>query len=106
MRNIDSKNAKNSAALAMWARQNGMFIAILELDVLSEASVKSAADFIMTKEGRVDVVINNAGMLVVGVTEAFTREQMARVFDTNAISWLRVNHAFLPIMKRDCRWVI
>lgn len=100
MRNIKGKNEKNAAALKAWAQQNEVSLSTLELDVSSEASA-SAAAFIMEKEGRVDVVINNAGMLVIGVTEAFTPEQMARVFDINATSWLRVNRAFLPIMRNQ-----
>lgn len=99
MRGVNGKNAKNAAELAIWAKEHAVFLEAIELDVLSEASVRAAAELIVQKEGRVDVVINNAGMLVIGVMEAFTPEQMARVFDTNSISWLRVNRAFLPHMR-------
>ncbi len=73
----------------------------VELDVLSEGSCRAAVDRILLEQGRLDVVVNNAGMLMVGIAEAFTPEQVARIIDTNAISWLRVNRAALPAMRRQ-----
>ncbi len=43
---------------------------------------------------------------MVGIAEAFTPAQMARILDTNAISWLRVNRAALPIMRRQKEGVL
>jgi len=59
-----------------------------------------------SRAGRVDVVVNNAGMLMIGMTEAFAPEQVAQIFDTNAISCLRVNRAALPAMRRQGRGVL
>jgi NAD(P)-dependent dehydrogenase (short-subunit alcohol dehydrogenase family) len=59
-----------------------------------------------SRAGRVDVVVNNAGMLMIGMTEAFAPEQVAQIFDTNAISCLRVNRAALPAMRRRGRGVL
>ena len=52
------------------------------------------------------MVVNNAGMLMLGMTEAFAPEQLAQIFDTNAISWLRVNRAVLPAMRRQGQGVL
>jgi NAD(P)-dependent dehydrogenase (short-subunit alcohol dehydrogenase family) len=73
----------------------------LELDVRYEASCRSAADYVLAVDGRVDVVINNAAMMMAGLTESFRPEQIAEIIDLNAISWLRVNRAFLPTMRRQ-----
>lgn len=83
-----------------FAAREGLDLRVVELDVLSEASCRAAVDQVLGEQGRIDVVINNAGMLMMGVTEAFAPEQLAQVFDTNAISWLRVNRAALPAMRR------
>ncbi len=101
MRSLSSKNAKNATELQMWAKDRNLDLETIELDVTSETSARNAARKIIEKEGRVDVVINNAGMLAIGVTEAFTPQQMAQIFDTNAISWLRVNRAFLPYLREQ-----
>ena len=79
---------------------------VIDLDVLSEASCRAAVDQVVAEQGRLDVVVNNAGMLMVGITEAFAPEQLAQAFDTNAISWLRVNRAALPTMRRQGRGVL
>jgi len=79
---------------------------VVEIDVLSEASCRAAVDLILAEQQRLDVVVNNAGMLMVGMTEGFTPEQLSQIFDTNAISWLRVNRAALPAMRRQGRGVL
>jgi NAD(P)-dependent dehydrogenase (short-subunit alcohol dehydrogenase family) len=56
---------------------------------------------VLADEGRLDVLVNNAGMLVIGVTEAFTPEQALEVFNTNTVSWLRMNRAVLPQMRKQ-----
>lgn len=74
---------------------------IVDLDVLSEASCRAAVDHILAEHGRIDIVVNNAGMLMTGITEAFDPDQFQRIFDTNATCWLRVNRAVLPAMRRQ-----
>ena len=97
---VQAENARQFAVHA------GLDVRVIELDVLSEASCRAAVDQVLGEQGHIDVVVNNAGMLMVGVTEAFAPEQLAQVFDTNAISWLRVNRAVLPAMRRQGRGVL
>jgi NAD(P)-dependent dehydrogenase (short-subunit alcohol dehydrogenase family) len=101
MRGLAGRNAAAAEELRALAAEKSWTLIPLELDVLSEASAKQAAHQIVAEQGRVDVVINNAAMLMVGVTEAFTPEQLLRVFDTNTVSWLRVNRAFLPQLRKQ-----
>jgi NAD(P)-dependent dehydrogenase (short-subunit alcohol dehydrogenase family) len=78
----------------------------LELDVQEEASCRAAVDRIVADEGRVDVAMNNAAMMMHGLTEAFRPEQVSRILDLNAVSWLRVNRAVLPVMRRAGRGLL
>ena len=54
---------------------------------------------ILKQAGRLDVVVHNAGHMVLGPTEAFTPEQLAAVYDTNVLSTQRVNRAALPHLR-------
>jgi len=101
MRDIRQRNRHRADSLLQLVRQEGLPLEILELDVLSEVSCRAAVDQVVAKQGRLDVVVNNAGMLMQGLTEAFSVDQVARIIDTNALSWLRVNRAALPLMRRQ-----
>lgn len=101
MRGTQLKNAERANALLELARTEGLSLNVIELDVLSEVACQAAVRLIVAEQGRLDVVVNNAGMLMTGITEAFSVEQVARIIDTNALSWLRVNRAVLPEMRRQ-----
>ncbi|WP_436877842.1 SDR family NAD(P)-dependent oxidoreductase [Siccibacter turicensis] len=101
MREIRQKNRERSDALLELAKAESLELDVVELDVLSEVSCQAAVNHILASRGRIDVVVNNAGMLMSGIAEAFSVEQYARIIDTNALSWLRVNRAVLPAMRRQ-----
>jgi NAD(P)-dependent dehydrogenase (short-subunit alcohol dehydrogenase family) len=71
------------------------------MDVSDQASVDGAVAAVLAEARRIDVVIHNAGHMVLGPTEAFTREQVAAVYDTNVLSTQRVNRAVLPSMREQ-----
>lgn len=99
MRDIDGRNKGRADEVRQWAAERGVTLHPLELDVLSQESADAAAAAIVREHGRIDVVMQNAGHLVVGPTEAFTPEEMMRVFDTNLFGAQRVNRAVLPYMR-------
>lgn len=101
MREIRQRNRERADALLDLARKESLSLDVVELDVLSEVSCQAAVNRILATQGRLDVVVNNAGMLMTGIAEAFSVEQVARIIDTNALSWLRVNRAVLPAMRRQ-----
>lgn len=74
-------------------------IEVVELDVSSDASVDRAVREVLASASRIDVLINNAGILSAGVTEAFTPDQAKVVFDTNVLGLLRTARAVLPGMR-------
>ncbi|MGO4303211.1 SDR family oxidoreductase [Cupriavidus sp. RAF12] len=99
MRGIEGRNKGRADEVRQWAAERGVHLHPLELDVLSQESADAAAAAIVREQGCIDVVMQNAGHLVVGPSEAFTPEEMMRVFDTNLFGAQRVNRAVLPYMR-------
>ncbi len=94
MRDPEAKNRAHAEAL------RGQSIEVVELDVTDSPSVDRAVAAVIAKAGRIDVLINNAGVAAAGVSEAFTPEQATAVFDVNVIGLLRVTRAVLPDLRR------
>jgi len=100
MRDPGGRNAKNASEVRALA-QNESLIHVLEMDVTDDASVERAIDAAVSKAGRIDVAINNAGYFLTGLEEAVTTEQARRLMDTNFLGPVRVNRAVLPHMRRQ-----
>jgi NAD(P)-dependent dehydrogenase (short-subunit alcohol dehydrogenase family) len=92
MRDPEAKNREHAAAL----RKQG--IEVVALDISDDASVIQAVNEVLALK-RIDVLINNAGILSAGVTEAFTPDQAKVVFNTNVVGLLRTTRAVLPSMR-------
>jgi NAD(P)-dependent dehydrogenase (short-subunit alcohol dehydrogenase family) len=69
---------------------------IVDLDVTSDDSAGAAVATILQQSGQLDVVVHNAGHLVIGYVEAFTADDMQHLFDVNAFGAHRLNRAVLP----------
>jgi len=100
MRDIKGRNAGHCDALERLAAGESLPLHVLELDVTDDQSVQRAVQGALQEAGRLDVVINNAGVAGIGVTEAYTVEQVHRIFDVNFFSAVRVNRAVLPSMRQ------
>ncbi|MDN5928312.1 MAG: SDR family oxidoreductase [Hyphomicrobiales bacterium] len=101
MRDTARRNAANVAAIASLAKDNNVDLRTVELDVQSQASVDTAVEQVIAENGRIDVMVHNAGHMVFGPAEAFTPEQYAQLYDINVLSTQRVNRAVLPNMRRQ-----
>lgn len=99
MRNIEGRNAVHASGLLELGRRDGLDLRVVELDVQSESSAEAAVAKILGEAGQLDIVVHNAGHLYVGYVEAFTPEDIQRLFDINAIGIQRVNRAVLPHMR-------
>lgn len=99
MRHTDGRNAPQVQAAKNYSAEHGVDLRPIELDVNFQDSVDAAVSRILAEHGRVDVLIHNAGHMVVGPTEAFTAEQLAELYDVNVLSTQRVNRAVLPGMR-------
>ncbi|GGM42329.1 SDR family NAD(P)-dependent oxidoreductase [Promicromonospora citrea] len=100
MRETGGRNAPQVEAAAAYAAEHGVDLRSVELDVSSQESVDRAVAAVEAEHGRIDVLVHNAGPMVVGPAEAFTPEQLAQLYDVNVLSTQRVNRAVLPGMRR------
>lgn len=100
MRAVDGKNSAVAAELRGLVQSAGIDLRVLELDVTSDASVEAAAESVIMESGAPNVVINNAGQMFMGITEAFTADEVARQLDINVVGVHRVIRAFLPSMRQ------
>jgi NAD(P)-dependent dehydrogenase (short-subunit alcohol dehydrogenase family) len=72
---------------------------MLQMDVDSGQSVKRGINYILKKEGRIDVVVNNAGFGIAGAVEDTSLEEAQALFETNVWGAFRVCKTVLPIMR-------
>ncbi len=94
MRNPDKKEALLSAA-----RDAGVNLNLLPLDVQDNQSVNSCVEQIIQAHGRIDILVNNAGAGCVRTTEHITEEEADWVMDVNFHGVLRCTRAVLPHMR-------
>jgi NAD(P)-dependent dehydrogenase (short-subunit alcohol dehydrogenase family) len=88
---------RNAAA----ARElNSAGIRAVEMDVVNDVSVENGVRKATDKTGRIDVLINCAGIMPRGITEAFTAAQFEQVLQVNLIGPFRVMKAVLPYMRK------
>ncbi len=71
----------------------------LVADVTDEAAVKKVVDEIVAREGKIDVLVNNAGFGISGAVEFTKTEDAKRLFDTNFFGMVNMNRAVVPVMR-------
>lgn len=96
MRNPNGKNANAKADL----ENHSANIKVVDMDVTNDASVKEAMSTILAEAGNIDILINNAGIMYLGITEAFSVEQAKFQMETNYYGAIRVMQAVLPSMRK------
>ena len=95
MRNVEGKNKDAAAAL----KEAGAHV--VEIDVTDENSVNTGLAKAIELLGTLDVVVNNAGVGVIGMQEHFTAEDFQKVFNVNVFGVQRINRAALPHMRKN-----
>lgn len=78
-------------------------VEFVEMDVREEGSVQAGIDSIIEQAMRIDVLVNNAGMMMIGAVEETATAEAAELFDTNVFGLLRVTRAVLPYMREKRR---
>lgn len=99
MRSIADRNASNVGAVAALAEAEGLALSAVELDVQAQSSVDAAVGSVIDHHRRLDVIVHNAGHMVLGPAEAFSPEQLAELYDVNVLGTQRVNRAALPHLR-------
>jgi NAD(P)-dependent dehydrogenase (short-subunit alcohol dehydrogenase family) len=88
-----------AGAAAALAEAEGLTLSAVELDVQSQSTVDAAVESVIDRHGRLDVIVHNAGHMVLGPAEAFSPEQLAELYDVNVLGTQRVNRAALPHLR-------
>ena len=101
MRDTRGRNAPNARELQALAESESLKLSAIELDVNDDGSVERAIAEVMREAGRIDVLVNNAGVSIRGLSEGVTVEQARRVFETNVFGVQRMNRAVLPHMRKQ-----
>ena len=99
---IGARDAKAAASAAAALRQDGISAEPLLLDVTSDASIARAAAGVSARHAALDVLVNNAGVLLddhAKAPSAQTLEVWRRTFDTNFFGMIAVTRAFLPLLR-------
>jgi len=99
MRDVDGRNSAIRDELVKTAKADGNPLQVLEMDVADDGSVQAAIDSVIAQHGRIDVLVNNAGVMPIGVTEAYTVADVERLFAVNVFGAIRTDRAVLPHMR-------
>jgi NAD(P)-dependent dehydrogenase (short-subunit alcohol dehydrogenase family) len=76
-------------------------VTMLTCDVTDDASVAKLIDEVLAKAGRIDLLVNNAGIGLLGGPEESSTAQAQALFDVNVFGIVRVTNAVLPTMRRQ-----
>jgi len=93
------RSPEKRAQLDTLAKEKRLPVETLEMDVCDDRSVERAVAVVHQKTGKVDVLINNAGLAYVATVEDMTMEDWRRQFETNFFGVVRVTQAVLPKMR-------
>lgn len=73
----------------------------IKCDVTDEAQIAAAVGQVMAENGRIDILINNAGFGISGAVEFTDTAEAQRLFDVNFFGMVRMNRAVLPLMRQQ-----
>ncbi|MEU9578329.1 SDR family NAD(P)-dependent oxidoreductase [Streptomyces chilikensis] len=101
IRQMAPRNATAVADLVRHGTGHRVDVHAVEPDVTSQDSADGATDRIVTERSRLDVVVHNAGHIVLGAAEAFAAEQFADLYDVDVLGTERVSRAALPKVREQ-----
>jgi NAD(P)-dependent dehydrogenase (short-subunit alcohol dehydrogenase family) len=95
------RNTAKADKLLQRAREADVKLEVLELDVTQKTSIDKAVQIIMNNDGRLDVLLNNAGAGFAKTTEQATEEEIRWVTEVNYMGVIFTTQAVLPIMRQQ-----
>jgi NAD(P)-dependent dehydrogenase (short-subunit alcohol dehydrogenase family) len=106
MRDLAGRNRRVAQAMRAQAKGAPGRLTPLPLDVTSDTSCEAAVGEVIAQAGRLDVLINNAGIGLHGLTECFTPDEGKALFEINFFGVVRMNRAALPAMRERRRGLL
>jgi NAD(P)-dependent dehydrogenase (short-subunit alcohol dehydrogenase family) len=100
------RNPAKSDGLRKAAADAGVEVEVVALDVTSDASARSAVTEVLERHGRVDVLVNNAGVGLSGPVEDFPEDQARTAIETNFWGPVRMARLVLPAMRAQGSGVV
>lgn len=73
----------------------------IRTDVTKQDSVVATVNQVLATAGRIDVLVNNAGLVLIGAVEESSEQQIKMLFDTNFFGAVSVAKAVLPVMRKQ-----
>ena len=101
---LGARDAAKGEAAAAKLRAEGLEARALELDVTVSASIQRAADKVAQEFGRLDVLVNNAGVMTDDQTKKVSEQPLSAwraTFETNLFGVVAVTQAFLPLLRKS-----
>jgi len=95
------RNLGKSKTITEISNREKLPLSVIQLDVDDDKSVKDAIYRIDNEQGRIDVVVNNAGYLLIGPLEELSIREFKEQFETNFFGAIRVIKEVLPILRRQ-----
>jgi NADP-dependent 3-hydroxy acid dehydrogenase YdfG len=93
------RNPRRAGELWKLARRSKVYPLLMDVD--QTPSVKRAVSQILKREGKIDVLMNNAGFVMAGFWEDLSDKDIRDQFETNVFGILRVTRSVLPIMRKQ-----
>lgn len=97
------RSAERRAALDAFARERGLALETIEMDITSDASVDRGVAEIERRGLAIDALVNNAGIAIVAAVEEISFEDLHRQYETNVFGAIRVIQRVLPAMRQRRR---
>jgi NAD(P)-dependent dehydrogenase (short-subunit alcohol dehydrogenase family) len=102
---VGSRDALKGEVAARQLRGDGIDARVLKLDVLKASDIKAAAECIEKDFGKLDVLVNNAGVMrekswTKNTTTETTLDDLRTTFESNVFAVLEVSKAMLPLLKK------
>jgi len=95
------KGSRGSEQITDVAKRENLPLQVIQLDVDNDKSVSDSINTIVKDNGRIDIVINNAGYALAGPFEETSNEEIRAQFETNFFGAVRIMQAAIPIMRKQ-----
>ncbi|KAG6362338.1 hypothetical protein INS49_010568 [Diaporthe citri] len=99
---IGSRRLESGNELANSLKEQGYSVSAIQLDIASDDSIDKAIEEIANNHGKLDVLVNNAGVLLDTHQDAFvsTRDLFSQTFNTNVFGTAALTEAALPLLQK------